>query len=169
MTDRPFDLVYYIWNEMLVGNVAGQSFSIRAASGGGRGRTGSGEERSFESFSPHRATNKKTHIRGGVIPPGLWRIELPSKYTGSFGKPVSKLTPVSNQVSDYATREYVNAPFLIHGPGEKGSDGCIVIEKVERRRLLSAVEKAGGATLLVSSVSQKGDLFDKNLQFRCTA
>lgn len=168
--DKPaFDFVYYVWSETLVGSLEGKSFCVRAVSGGGRGRTAGEPEKSFASFSPHVGTDNVTGTRGGTLPPGLWRVELPSEYVGSMGKPAAKLTPISNQVSDYATREYTFAPFLIHGRGEKGSDGCLVIEKTERKILLDAVEKAGGATILVSLNTQPGDLFDRATQFNRTA
>lgn len=169
MEKPAFDFVYYVWSETLVGNLEGTSFCIRAVSGGGRGRTEGEAEKSFASFSPHVATDNETGRRGGALPPGLWRIELPSQYRGNMAKPAAKLTPVSNQVSDYATREYSAAPFLIHGRGKLGSDGCLVIEKTERKLLLDAVEKAGGATILVSLNTQAGDLLDRAAQRNRTA
>jgi hypothetical protein len=161
MKKPAFNFVYYVWSETLVGNLAGHSFCIHAFSGGGRGRVHGKAETSFASFSPHRATNDAKGVRGGTLPPGLWRIELPSEYQGKMTAPVAKLTPMSKQVSNYATREYEKKPFLIHGRGDKGSDGCLVIEKPERVRLLSAVEKAGGAILLVSLSTRSGDMFDR--------
>lgn len=161
MEKPAFDFVYYVWSEILVGSLSGQSFCIHAVSGGGRGRTEGQAERSFASFSPHRGTDRATGTRGGPLPPGLWRVERPSQYAGKMGKPAARLIPESSQVSDYATREYNDVPFLIHGRGEQGSDGCLVIEKPERKLLLDAVEKAGGATILVSLNTRPGDLFDR--------
>ena len=148
--------------------MAGESFCIRAVSGGGRGCTSGKEERTFGSFSPHRATDKGAGIRGGVIPPGLWQVDLPSNYDGKMKKPAAKLIPRGHQVSDYSTREYTNTPFLIHGRGENGSDGCIVIEKEERVRLLGAIERSGGAMILVTVETRESDLLQKNLQLRAT-
>ncbi len=165
----PFDLVYYVWSELLVGTVHGESFCVRAVSGGGRGRTQGVPETSFASFSPHRGTNSGARIRGGVIPPGLWKIERPSLYSGAFAKPVAKLIPAGNQASLYPTREYENEPFLIHGRGERGSNGCIVIERVERVRLLDSVEKSGGAVLLVTNEIRPGDLLDRVRRAALTA
>ena len=112
-----------------------------------------------------------TRLKPGAerSPPGKWKIEKPSQYKGNMKAPAAKLTPLGNQVVDYPMREYVNRPFLIHGPGEKGSDGCIVIEKIERKRLLDAIEKAGGATLLVTQAAQESDLLSRNLKLRTTA
>ncbi len=84
-------------------------------------------------------------------------------------KPVAKLVPQSKQVSDYATREYTNMPFLIHGRGSEGSDGCLVIERPERVMLLEAIEQAGGATLLVSLSTRPGDMLHRALERERTA
>lgn len=167
MVTKTFDFVYYIWNEQLVGSIQGESFSVRAVSGGGRG--GKHADHCFDSFSPYKTTDDKTNTRGGVIPPGKWRIEKPSDYNGRMKAPAAKLTPLGNQIVDFSMREYTDRPFLIHGPGEKGSDGCIVIERVERKRLLDAIERAGGATLLVTQTTQEGDLLNKSLKLRNTA
>lgn len=169
MEKPAFDFAYYVWSETLVGNLAGQSFCVHAVSGGGRGRIAGKAETSFASYSPHKATDHAKGVRGGTLPPGLWHIELPSKYAGKMAKPVAKLTPKSKQLSDYATREYKHTPFLIHGRGSEGSDGCLVIEKPERKRLLDAVEKAGGATLLVTLNTRPGDKFDRALELTRTA
>jgi hypothetical protein len=158
MKKQSFDFVYYVWSEILLGSIDGQSFCMKAVSGGGRGRTQGKAEASLASYSPHKTTIKAQGKRGGSLPPGLWRVERPSEYKGKMGKPVAKLTPISDQVSAYPSREYKKAPFLIHGRGKEGSDGCIVIEKVHRKRLLDAIEKKGGATLLVSL-----NLLDQNI------
>lgn len=159
-TEKKFNFVYYVFSEVLVGDLDGKSFQMRAVSGGGRG--GHKPESTLASYSAHRATVKgKEARRGGSLPPGLWQIEKPSSYTGKLGKPVARLTPIGMQRSGFPTREYDNEPFLIHGPGDLGSDGCIVIERTRREPLLDAIERAGGAILLVSNVLQPGDLIDK--------
>ena len=66
-------------------------------------------------------------------------------------------------------RDYDKEPFLIHGTGTYGSDGCIVIERVNRKVLLDAVEAAGGAVLLVSNALQPGDLIDTSQRAERTA
>jgi hypothetical protein len=160
--EKKFNFVYYTFSETLVGDLDGQSFVMRAVSGGGRG--GKNPESSFASYSPHRATKDATKttkpVRGGSLPPGLWRIEKPSLYAGRMGRPAAKLTPIGMQETEFQ-RDYKDEPFLIHGPGKLGSNGCIVIEKNFRKPLLDAVEKAGGAILLVSNITQPGDLLDK--------
>jgi hypothetical protein len=78
-------------------------------------------------------------------------MQKPSLYDGKMkGRPISKLIPAGDQLANFGTREYWDEPFLIHGQGEKGSDGCIVIGHDDRRALLDAVEDAGGAILLVT-------------------
>ncbi|WP_043286776.1 hypothetical protein [Paraburkholderia oxyphila] len=169
MDARHFDLVYYIWSELIVGEVAKISFCVRGVSGGGRGRIDGKGERSFDSYSPFRATNDKKGIRGGAIPPGLYRIERPSEYQGDAWDPAAVITPQFLDAQFAGCREFKKVPFEIHGPGEKGSDGCIVIEKTSRTRLLGAVEKAGGATLLVTLNTRPGDLIDRTLSGARTA
>jgi hypothetical protein len=123
--DYKWELVYYIWDERLVGSLGNQSFNIHAVSGGGRGATIGVPDRSLASYSPHR---RKAHgIRGGVIPPGWWRVERPSEYRGKMMRPSARLIPMSMQWVDY-NRDYDREPFLIHGRGPQGSDGCLVIE-----------------------------------------
>ncbi|MBL0419631.1 hypothetical protein JI739_04635 [Ramlibacter sp. AW1] len=169
MPKPTFDLVYYVWSETLIGQIGKESFRIHAVTGGGRGRTKGKEERSMDSFSPYRATDKSEDVRGGALPPGRWRIEKPSEYKGKMRKPVAKLTPKGNQLTDFAMRDYTDAPFLIHGRGEEGSDGCLVIEPDERQRLLNAVEEAGGAILFVTLDTRPGDMIQKTPTFHHTA
>jgi hypothetical protein len=167
---KKFDFVYYTFAEILVGDLGGKSFIIPAVSGGGRG--GQEPEATFASYNAHRATKKVrgiTQRRGGSLPPGLWQIEKPSVYRGKFRKPVAKLAPIGIQREEFPTRDYNKEPFLIHGPGDKGSDGCIVIGRVNRKRLLDAIEGAGGAILLVSNMLQPGDVLDKPLRRVYTA
>jgi hypothetical protein len=166
---RAFDFVYYVWSETLVGDISGKSFCVRAFSGGGRGRMSGEAETSFASFSPHRGTDDARGVRGGTLPPGLWRVKVLENYAGRLGKPVARLTPMSYQVADYPTREYAHRPFLIHGRGEQGSDGCIVIARPERVPLLDAIGKAGGATVLVTLSTRPGDLFDRAMERGRTA
>jgi hypothetical protein len=168
--EQKFDFVYYTFSEVLVGALGGTNFNMRAVSGGGRG--GKAPESTLASYSSHRSTVKQKGSylrRGGSLPPGLWRIEKPSLYTGKLGRPVAKLTPLGMQRTEFPTRDYDAEPFLIHGPGTLGSDGCIVIERTHRAMLLNAIEKAGGAILLVSNMVQPGDLLDHTQRATYTA
>jgi hypothetical protein len=169
---KPFDFVYYVYSEALVGSLNGESFVLTAYSGGGRGRAAKSKGRpeySLASFSTRRGTDTKRDVRGGPLPPGRWSIGKPSDYKGKMKRPVAKLTPIGNQVVEYSTREFTEKPFLIHGSGEQGSDGCIVVERVERERLLRAVESAGGAILLVTMELTGDDLFSRALRGRSMA
>jgi len=167
-----FDLVYYVWKDALIGSIGGESIRVHAQSGGGRG--GAHPENTFASYSPYRKTIAGKQ-RGGVIPPGLWFVRQPSLYTGEMkGPPISELIPIGDQIADFGEREYCAAPFLIHGPSRdkekgKGSDGCIIVGAKQRHRLLKAVERAGGAILLVSVIVEEGDNFSKNLKLARTA
>jgi hypothetical protein len=148
---QPVQLTYYVWDELLTGRIGEKSFSIRAVSGGGRGRLKGQPEYSLGSFSSYRKKDDKEGVRGGVLPPGLWRVEKPSKYKGKKKAPVSILVPINideplkdlrpAQKTPYG-RDYTEEPFLIHGRGPKGSDGCLVIEPIPRAALLHAVEAA---------------------------
>lgn len=151
------DLTYYVWSERLIGSIGDVRYNIRAVSGGGRG--GKNPANSFESYNPHTAKIEKIGQRGGVIPPGYYQIEKPSKYAGKIkGKPISKLTPVfiedsTGFIEEKDTpfgRDFTWEAFLIHGPGTLGSDGCIVIDLVHRKPLLESVETSGIVILRVT-------------------
>ncbi len=143
-----FDFVYYAMAQSLVGAIAGESFVLQAFSGGGRGRTRGEPDTAPESFDPTRPSTRDQ--RGGVIPPGIWKIEVPSRYVGTKRPPISPLTPIGGQRMQYTTRNFDEEQFLIQGPEPRGSGGCIVIERVLRRKMLAAVERAGGAFMLVT-------------------
>jgi hypothetical protein len=166
---KKFDFVYYAHSQILIGNVDGQSFVTPAESGGGRG--GTNPDFNLDTFLPTRATKKDKHnkyiARGGSLPPGLWRIEKPSTYKGKMkGLPIAPLTPIGNQTAGYPMREYVVEPFLIHGDGGRGSDGCIVINQKWRKPLLAAIERSGPAILLVTAITELGALVDNALRPR---
>ena len=148
LPELKFDFVYYVYKDTLVGGIAGESFVLHAVSGGGRGRTRGVPDTSPETYDPRRPATKTQ--RGGVLPPGIWQIEKPSLYHGSKRPPISRLIPVGGQRLEYQSRDFDHESFMIQGPDPKGSDGGIVIERIYRRKFLAAVERAGGAFLLVS-------------------
>jgi hypothetical protein len=137
---------YSIARELLWGNIGGESFACAAKSGGGRG--GLTPQQSLSSYNPHRKMQAAT--RGGAIPPGWWTIGTPVVSGDTKGPWVSVLTPDEATRQAYAARDYDKARFKIHGPGPKGSDGCIVIERPHRVLLLTAVRASPtGARLRV--------------------
>jgi hypothetical protein len=148
LADPKFDFVYYAMSQSLVGDIAGEGFVLEAFSGGGRGRTRGEPDNTPGSFDPTRPSTRDQ--RGGVLPPGIWKIEKPSLYVGSKRPPISRLIPVGGQRLQYSTRDFDEEQFLIQGPEPRGSGGCIVIDRVPRRKMLAAVERAGGAFLLVT-------------------
>lgn len=167
-------LTYYVWSERLIGSIGDQKFSMRAVSGGGRG--GKKPDNTLASYGAYRGKDAATGQRGGTLPPGYYRVEKPSTYGGSIhGPPISKLTPISidepfaalNPTSTPDApygRDYEKEPFLIHGPGVKGSDGCIVIDWTHRKPLLDEVEAVdAGITLRVTREDPDGILDSPNL------
>lgn len=101
-------------------------FSVMAVSGGGRGQKldghrlpyGKDNARLLQSVS-HRIKKDETKgVRGGPIPPGLYRIHKPSNHPNL--KRSAFLEPAPSN------RMYGRGEFFIHGSGGKGSDGCII-------------------------------------------
>jgi len=146
---------------------------MRAVSGGGRGSTKKKPDTSLASYSPYQKTDKGKGTRGGTIPPGYYKVGKPSEYSGSMkGPPISKLTPidVSDPFSDTGNsdtpygRDFNDAPFLIHGRGPEGSDGCIVIDGAHRKPLLDAVEASKDPiTLRVSLDESEGNVLSPHI------
>lgn len=169
----PFvDLTYFVWSQRLVGTIGNAAFSMRAVSGGGRG--GHAPQSSMASFSPYRAKDGARGVRGGTLPPGYYKVESHTRYRGAIkGPPISKLTPIhldpafggDRQHASYG-RDFQREPFLIHGPGVKGSDGCIVIDLVHRKPLLLAAHDAGLVVLRVTLDDPDGMLPSPNLTAR---
>jgi hypothetical protein len=158
------DVTYFIGSQRLEGIVAGVKFAFPAWSGGGRGATDPiVPEFSLASFSPYRRMDQEVGIRGGAIPPGLWRIEVPVEAGDSKGPWVSRLIPDSSTREMYPQRDFDVAPFKVHGNGPQGSDGCIVILPGHRIPFLTAVKDAGGASLLVV---WEGERLNEQLELR---
>jgi hypothetical protein len=103
----------------------------------------------------------KRGVRGGAIPPGVWKILPPREHGDSKGPWVSVLMPDDETRKAYPQRDYDVERFKVHGTGPKGSDGCIVIAPVHRIPLLKAVKEAGGATL---TVLWEGDRMNERLE-----
>jgi hypothetical protein len=143
----PLVFRYSVARELLWGTIDGKNVSFPAYSGGGRGSVNpSVPQKTLASYNPHRMMAGAT--RGGALPPGWWRILPPTEAGDSKGPWVSVLMP-EDSVRESYLRDYDLARFKIHGTGEQGSDGCIVMEKVARIQLLTAVRDAGGARLEV--------------------
>lgn len=103
--------------------------SVLAVSGGGRGQLmdgvslpyGQDDGRRLCSTSYTIKADAERGIRGGPIPPGAYRIHR-SATNDVLGRS-SFLEP------DPANAMWGRDGFFIHGPGPKGSDGCIVPEQ----------------------------------------
>jgi hypothetical protein len=156
MTKSVNRLTYVIASQTLKGQIGGQPFEMKAVSGGGRGSIVTGTaQHSQASFDPKKATTgSEANQRGGALPPGLWWI-YPPKWKDkhkhpSLGAWVAFVRPTGNQAKFYSKRTYdKDTGFFVHGSGTRGSNGCLVIEPDARRRLLQAVEDAGGVALEV--------------------
>ena len=152
MTTNPANvLTYSIAREWLEGSIGTDRFAMRAWSGGGRGRTGSGADRDAGSYDVFRKTRHSKGVHGGPLPPGLYICRHVPQHA-TFGECIFLLQMPTAlfQVDDKANiRFYDRDGFFIHGRGAHGSDGCIVPESnAERKRLNQTVKKAAGVVLL---------------------
>ncbi|WP_139861967.1 DUF2778 domain-containing protein [Bradyrhizobium ivorense] len=147
-------LTYSIAREFLSVAIDSTTFSVRAYSGGGRGRTGGGAEHSFSSYDAFRKERdiKAGHTHGGPIPPGFYvchYVPLHPPFHGPVIQLEQTITSLLNVDAPSTPRLYGRDKFWIHGSGKHGSDGCIVIEdKYLRDRLNNAVKNAKNAVLL---------------------
>ena len=161
--ERKADIFYDIGRQWLQGTVGDVPIKCTAYSGGGRGAVKkeniSRSWTSTLSFMPATYKDKNVDLntsnRGGPLPPGWWFVEEPGIYSSAgFAEPYTMLVPIGTQLQQYGTRDYHYRPFLIHGQGDLGSDGCLVISKPNRVKLLSAVTSNNGAFLWVTGGGQ---------------
>ena len=142
-------LTYSIAREWLNGTVNSESFSMRAWSGGGRGRVGSGAEHTLESYDTSRKEAKG--ILGGPLPYGVYICKYVANHPKFHECIFLQQTITSIIQTDVLGRIYATdrGGFYIHGRGEKGSDGCIVPENLgERVRLNRAIKASREVVLL---------------------
>lgn len=151
-------LTYSISREWLEGAVGTAKFSMRAFSGGGRGRTGGGAEGSAESYDVFRKESEQggKHVHGGPIPPGLYVCHY-LEHHKTFGECIFlqqtvlsliQIDPTADPRSGQFIRFYDRDGFFIHGRGKHGSDGCIVPENGSERQRLNKAIKAVGRVIL---------------------
>ena len=144
-------LNYSIALEWLEGAVGDQKFSMRAWSGGGRGRKGAGAEHTLASYDTFRKTDHKHGITGGPLPEGLYICHFVAHHP-RFHQCIfleQTLTAVLQIDSAAIFRFYDRAGFYVHGRGPHGSDGCIVPQnEADRHKLNNAIKNASGAVLL---------------------
>jgi len=166
--DRRPDVYYSIAQNRLRGRIGQTSIDLIAYSGGGEGATtASNVSRNPLAHLPTTGASyaSKAAIdadnRGGPLPPGWWYVEPPGSYeSAQFAKPIALLVPIGNQLKQFPGRDFNKAPFLVHGRGQLGSDGCLVMDKTDRVAFLDAVESNGGAYLYVTWEGFKGIMND---------
>jgi len=152
-------LSYSIAREWLEGNVGNDKFLMRAFSGGGRGRTGSGAGHNFSSYNVFQKETDGTtgHTHGGPLPPGIYICNYVAHHS-KFGECIfleQTITALFEIDARAKVHFYDRDGFYIHGHGPHGSDGCIVPENDgERRRLNRAIKNAKGIVML--KVSEQG-------------
>jgi hypothetical protein len=154
------ELTYSISRQWLEGSIGTDKFSLRAWSGGGRGRTGAGAETDAGSYNVFRKESEEggKHVHGGPIPPGLYICRHLPKHS-TFGECIFleqtllslvHIDPKAHPLSGNFIRLYNRDGFFIHGRGKHGSDGCIVPNNpAERKRLNNAVKAVGGILKVV--------------------
>lgn len=141
------NLVYSLWDGMLVGTAGGGAVSIKALSGGGGGSTTKPSD-PFAVNNPVTTDQKAERgkgIRGGPIPPGEYTILAPG--------PSGAGHVVANLIPRYKT---TRSGFQIHGRGPLGSDGCIVpLDQRQFSDLIAALTKDSGGVLRVVDASSR--------------
>ena len=152
-------LCYSIAREWLEGNVGNDNFLIRAYSGGGRGRKGSGAEHNFSSYNVFQKETDDIsgHTHGGPLPPGIYICNYVAHHP-KFGECIfleQTITALFQIDARAKVHFYDRNGFFIHRRGPHGSDGCIVPENEgERLRLNKAIKNAKGIVML--KVSERG-------------
>ena len=144
-------LTYSIFEGVLTGTTNGKMWHIFAASGGRGASKTPGVVNAGLANNPYATGVKlQTGSSGGPIPTGRYAIEKP--LTNYHGKGRwAKLIPDSHNAMLH------RAGFAIHGPGPRGSDGCIVPRNVaEFHELMDALEVDEGGTLYVIDTFEGG-------------
>jgi hypothetical protein len=110
------DLVYNIVEERLLGNIDGVSITAHVVSGGRAGSKKKGVVNPFLANNPYATGVKQSDkTPGGPLILGLYTLRTHEKKPNYI-----RLIP--------STGNYMRgrSGFLIHGRGQRGSDGCIV-------------------------------------------
>lgn len=144
-------------------------FCMRAYSGGSRGHSPGVVQALTKRYLHSQASSLRSHLattperkdahgnyveRGGTLPPGYYRC-LYLKHLPGFGECI-RLMPSAGAFAIHSPFASLAVPhgrnmhsFLIHGPGPKGSDGCIVPQpEAERHRLNRAIRDFDGPAIL---------------------
>jgi hypothetical protein len=158
---HPARLTYDAATEKLTGWVGTIHFNEIAYSGGGRGHkshVSHAQATRYLHDSPattlygrlattQEVYDKKTDTyskRGGTIPPGHYRCVYTDDHATFhqciFLRPLKDAHAIH---SPFAITPIVHnrGGFFIHGHGPKGSDGCIVLENEQRRKVLNQAIK----------------------------
>lgn len=170
-------LRYSISSEILYGTVGGETFSLKAYSGGGRGST-TGMER---TDLRHWSTGKKApsqfsqRNRGGPLPTGHYLVSYygQHEHLGRCAELFQTLTSLlhADPFSAIGMSVTDRGGFFIHGRGPRGSDGCIVPDKAtDLKDLLDAIQKQKSPVLLtVFSEGVNAEKLDVSAFFGRTA
>ena len=160
-------LFYYIAFQRLWGEVNGTKLYMDAASGGGRGSSTHPQGDPLDKGSPlgswdsDRKIDEAKGIRGGPLPSGWYVVQPPKPYPEYNWSMGAELVPTATSL----IRRIETEPnlkievtsrngFFIHGPGHKGSDGCIVpFKKADFYKLMEALK---GDTPIALRVSLEG-------------
>jgi hypothetical protein len=144
-------------------------FFMRAYSGGSRGHDPKTSRKLAKEYLHSQASSLRSHLattpertdahgnyieRGGTLPPGSYNCHYLHHLPG-FGECI-RIRPTTTNVaihSPFASHPIPHGrdmhSFLIHGPGPKGSDGCIVPQpNAERHRLNHAIKDFKGRVVL---------------------
>lgn len=118
VTQPRAQLYYYHRTEFLKGGVAGKRVSVHAASGGNRAATTFSNRRFDEASYDAR-------LAKGPLPKGDYTLWYLGKPYGIYLKGAVYISP-SRIVCAAIKADRTCTDFLIHHPGSRGSEGCIV-------------------------------------------
>jgi hypothetical protein len=142
-------LLYLIADQMLVGDIEGTHFQMRAVSGGRAGTKTPGAENEGLANNPYLSWVKKgPNPIGGPLPCGSYTLRLrPSK------------TNWIDLIPENPHRMWGRDGFAIHGRGPRGSDGCIV--PMTPGELVKLVAAVGAAKTPVTLTVIAGEIHDR--------
>jgi hypothetical protein len=139
------NLTYYIYEGWLIASSATETMEMAASSGGRGGSTLGTKVETPEANNPYVVEKKwlkqngRTIQHGGPLPPGVYKVHPPIDS--------QKLGRCALLEPQFPTRR---TGLYLHGPGQQGSQGCLVPhEKTGFSRLIDALDNDGGGRLLV--------------------
>src|SRR5215472_3264312 len=151
-------LTYFIFEGELVGSFGSEIVHFTTWSGGGGGSlknspNGSANNPYMYGLKEVDGDKGHKHVHGGPIPPGAYQIKIPEQ-NNKLGL-CAKLDPFHELPND-------RGGMAIHGEGQHGSDGCIVLHagkckpacNDDLHKLMEKLRVSTGGILLVLQATE---------------